>query len=66
MKPFIHAKNSAKKFGGSYLDYLPIHNEMDSSKAALPDVMKSRDLFWIVQFGYSAAGNDLLGCANVS
>ena len=38
MKPFIHAKNSAKKFGGSYLDYLPIHNEMDSSKAALPDV----------------------------
>ncbi len=38
MKPYIHAKNSAKKFGGSYLDYLPIHNEMDSSKAALPDV----------------------------
>jgi len=37
MKPFIHATNSAKKFGGKPEDYLPIHNFMDSSKAHVPD-----------------------------
>jgi len=38
MKPYIHAKNSVRKWGGKVSDYLPIHNEMDSSKSALPDV----------------------------
>ena len=38
MKPYIHAVNSANKFGGKPEDYLPIHNEMDSSKAHVPDV----------------------------
>lgn len=37
MKPYIHAKNSAKKFGGYPEDYLDIHNFMDSSKAHLAD-----------------------------
>lgn len=36
-KPFIHAKSSARKYGGVPEDYLPIHNLMDSSKGAIPD-----------------------------
>lgn len=36
-KPIIHANSSARKFGGKPEDYLPIHNLMDSSKAAIPD-----------------------------
>jgi hypothetical protein len=31
-KPLIHAKSSAKKFGGKPSDYLKIHTFMDSSK----------------------------------
>lgn len=44
MKPYIHAKNSAKKYGGSIEDYLPIHDFMDSSKAHVADV-RHRALF---------------------
>lgn len=36
-KPWIHAKNSAKKFGGKPSDYMSIHNLMDSSKGAIGD-----------------------------
>lgn len=36
-KPFIHAKSSAKKFGGIPDDYIEIHDLMDSSKMAFPD-----------------------------
>jgi hypothetical protein len=38
MKPLIHAKASAAKYGGTFEDYLPLHDFMDSSKAAVPDV----------------------------
>lgn len=38
MKPFAHAKNSAKKYGGKPEDYQEIHDFFDSSKAALADV----------------------------
>lgn len=38
MKPWIHAENSAKKFGGEPLDYLPIHDFFDSSKAHVADM----------------------------
>ncbi len=38
MKPLIHAKSSAAKHGGKPEDYLPIHDFMDSTKSALPDV----------------------------
>lgn len=37
MKPHIHAKSSAKKFGGSPKDYLEIHQLLDSSKIAFAD-----------------------------
>lgn len=32
-KPLIHAKSSARKFGGFWSDYIDIHEFMDSSKA---------------------------------
>jgi hypothetical protein len=31
-KPLIHAKSSARKFGGHWTDYIEIHELMDSSK----------------------------------
>jgi hypothetical protein len=34
MKPFLHAKSSAKRWGGRPEDYLPVHDFMDSTKAA--------------------------------
>jgi len=37
MKPYIHAENSAQRFGGKPEDYLKIHNLMDSSKSAIGD-----------------------------
>lgn len=38
MKPFIHAKNSVRKFGGQVRDYIEIHNFFDISKSAFPDM----------------------------
>lgn len=37
-KPYIHAKSSARKYGGEPEDYLDIHQFMDSTKAAMADV----------------------------
>lgn len=36
-KPIFHAESSARRFGGQPVDYLPIHDLMDSSKGAFPD-----------------------------
>jgi len=38
MKPLTHAKNSARKFGGKWEDYIHLHEWMDSSKEHLPDL----------------------------
>lgn len=38
MKPFVHARNSAKKYGGKPVDYQALHDFFDSSKQALPDM----------------------------
>lgn len=38
MKPLIHAKVSVKRYGGRVEDYLAIHEFIDSSKIAMPDV----------------------------
>ena len=38
MKPLLHSNLTAKKYGGQSDDYLPIHNFIDHSKAAMPDV----------------------------
>jgi hypothetical protein len=37
-KPWIHARSSARKYGGTPNDYLDIHEFMDSSKSAVADV----------------------------
>lgn len=37
-KPYIHAKSSARKYGGVPEDYLDIHQFMDSTKASIADV----------------------------
>ncbi len=34
MKPYVHAKNSVKRYGGIVEDYMPIHDWFDSTKAA--------------------------------
>lgn len=36
-KPYIHAESSAKKFGGTWEDYIDIHEFMDSSKSVIAD-----------------------------
>ena len=38
MKPLLHANLSVKAHGGNVDDYLPIHNFIDSTKSAHPDV----------------------------
>jgi hypothetical protein len=38
MKPYIHAKNSVRRYGGAPEDYIEIHNWFDSTKAAYADV----------------------------
>ena len=38
MKPTTHAINSVKRYGGCIEDYLPIHEWMDQTKAAHPDM----------------------------
>jgi hypothetical protein len=37
MKPLIHAKKSAHKFGGEVADYIEIHNWFDQTKAHIAD-----------------------------
>lgn len=37
MKPYKHARNSVKRWGGIPEDYIEIHNFMDSSKAHIAD-----------------------------
>lgn len=38
MKPLIHARSSANKYGGKWEDYMDIHEFMDWSKSAIADV----------------------------
>lgn len=38
MKPYLHAKNSVKRYGGVVEDYMPIHEWFDSTKAAYADM----------------------------
>lgn len=38
MKPFLHAKITAKKHGGKMEDYLDIHDFIDHTKEIVPDM----------------------------
>jgi hypothetical protein len=51
-KPIVHARSSAKKWGGEPSDYLPVHDLMDSSKAVLAD-NRHRALTHHSWFGFS-------------
>lgn len=53
MKPFRHARNSARKFGGKPEDYMAIHNFLDQSKTCHGD-MRHRAIL-----------HNTLGCALV-
>jgi hypothetical protein len=47
---YIHAKSSAKRFGGQPEDYLEIHQKMDCSKAYMPDNRHralTHTMFWV-------------------
>lgn len=65
MKPMLHAKSSAKRYGGKPEDYLKIHDLMDSSKALIADV-RHRALYhsavgaFIVEqiFGHTLTNSD--------
>jgi hypothetical protein len=38
VKPYSHARNSVKKWGGSIEDYLKLHNWFDQTKAHVADM----------------------------
>lgn len=38
MKPYVHAVNSVKRYGGQVEDYLPIHDWFDRTKSAWADI----------------------------
>lgn len=38
MKPFLHARGSARRWGGSPEDYIAIHDFIDQTKMAMPDM----------------------------
>lgn len=54
MKPFLHAKVSAKTHGGKWEDYIEIHEFIDSSKVCVPDI-RHRALFHNSMGPYLAA-----------
>lgn len=38
MKPWVHSKSSARKYGGEPEDYIAIHDFFDSTKSVIADV----------------------------
>jgi hypothetical protein len=38
MKPLLHARSSVRKYGGVVEDYIDVHEFIDSTKSAMPDV----------------------------
>lgn len=64
--PYIHAKNSVKKFGGSTEDYIHLHEKMDCSKGWMADNrhrVLTHTMFWIKEvmipiFGSTITNND--------
>lgn len=62
MKPFKHARISAKKFGGIPEDYLEIHNWFDHTKAHIAD-MRHRALLhnaWGIWLSESVFGEIII------
>lgn len=57
MKPLVHARSSARRFGGKPEDYLAIHEKMDSTKAAHAEVTH-RCVFHEELFGRTLTNSD--------
>lgn len=64
-KPIVHARSSAKRFGGEPNDYIEIHDFMDSSKSAFPDnrhraLTHNSWFLWILErvFGHEIVNSD--------
>lgn len=65
MKPILHARTSARKWGGVPEDYYPIHDFIDESKAHFADVRHRALLHntwgcWLVErvFGHVATNSE--------
>ena len=63
--PLHHSISSAKKHGGKFEDYLPLHNWFDETKAHYPDMRHralrhhSEGIFWAEQvFGVFITNSD--------
>jgi hypothetical protein len=63
--PLHHSMSSAKKHGGHFEDYLPIHSWFDESKSSFPDMRHramrhhSEGIFWCEQiFGTYITNSD--------
>lgn len=70
-KPIVHARSSARRFGGQPEDYLAIHDLLDSSKAVFPDnrhraLTHNSWFFFIVEriFGHEIEIKTELPCDN--
>lgn len=64
-KPIIHAKNSARKYGGKWKDYIEIHHFLDISKSSHPNMAHRAILHnslgaFIIEkaFGYSIINSE--------
>jgi len=58
MKPLVHAKNSARKFGGKWEDYIAVHEWLDHTKAHVPDARHRMVLHnsWGIYLGQQIIG----------
>lgn len=63
--PIHHAMSSAKKHGGHFEDYLPVHSWFDETKSSFPDMRHralrhhSEGIFWCEQeFGAYITNSD--------
>lgn len=63
--PLHHAISSARQYGGSFSDYLPIHNWFDETKAHYPDMRHralrhhAEGIFWAEEkFGVYITNSD--------
>jgi len=63
----IHSKNSARKFGGKFEDYLSIHEKSDCQKMYVPDNrgrVLTHTMFWIKEVMIPLFGSFIINSDN--
>jgi hypothetical protein len=63
---WIHSKSSARKYGGTPEDYMPLHEKMDCSKAYFSSNVHralTHHMFWVMEvmvplFGYTIKNSE--------